>query len=87
MILVFLDLMLNRSIFYWIYSVDLNYTRSNVGLIYFFVRSNECSSGSCSSGDAEVKFDSFLTINYHTKSILILTSDERRVGAETGIAP
>jgi hypothetical protein len=44
--------------------VDLNYTRSNVGLIYFFVRSNECSSGSCSSGDAgdaEAKFDSFLT--------------------------
>ena len=59
-----LDLMLNRSIFYWIYSVDLNYTRSTVGLIYFFVRSNICSSGSCSSGDAgdaEAKFDSFLT--------------------------
>ena len=70
--------------------MDLNYTRSTVvrfSLDLFFVRSNVCSSGSCSSGDAEAKFDSFLTIYYHTKSILILTSVERRVGAETGIAP
>ena len=70
--------------------MDLNYTRSNVvrfSLDLLLDRSNLCSSASCSSGDAEVKFDSFLTINYHTKSILILTSHEIRVGAETGIAP